>query len=168
MNAYAIASNRPASSRARTCQTGTPQMGAHRTGKSQTGMSQTGMSLIEVLVAMVIIGILAAVANTSYRGHIIKSNRAAAQAVMLDASQHEQQVLLNNRAYTAVTSTANLTTIGITPPSKVAALYDITVTVTSSPPAFTVTATPITGTVQAGDDVMTLTSAGVKTPASKW
>ena len=60
---------------------------------------QMGFSLIELMIAVVIVGVLAAVAFPSYQNYIVKSNRAAAQAFMVDAASREKQYLLDARSY---------------------------------------------------------------------
>ena len=117
-----------------------------------------GFSLIELMVAVVIVAILAAVAVPSYQSHVIKGNRAAAQAFMLDVENREKQYLLDARAYTN-----SLTTLGMATPADVSKNYTITIDVVATPPSFTITAAPITGTQQANDGNLTLTSSGAKT-----
>jgi type IV pilus assembly protein PilE len=130
---------------------------------------QRGFNLIEVVVTAGIIGILASIAYPSYISHIVKSNRAAAQAVLTDIAQKESQYVLDNRAYKAVSSSSDLTSLGVTVPSKVTDLYTISVTVDSSaPPAYTATATPVTGGRQVSDGTLTVNSAGARTPSDKW
>ncbi|MDX1677923.1 type IV pilin protein [Arsukibacterium sp.] len=51
------------------------------------GNKQTGFSLIEVMIVVVIVGILASVAYPSYRDYVLRSNRAAAQACLMELSQ---------------------------------------------------------------------------------
>jgi len=129
--------------------------------------TQKGFSLIELMIAVVIIGILAAVAIPSYQSHIVKSNRAAAQAFMTDAANREKQYLLDARAYLAVADNAAFTNLGMTVPDDVSRHYGIAIAIVASPPSFTITATP-TSTQQTGDGALTLTNDGTKTPADKW
>ena len=125
---------------------------------------QNGFTLIELMIAAAIVAILAAIAYPSYTSHVMKSNRRAAQAQMLDIANREQQFLLSNRAYA---SYSDLTASGYTLPTELSTKYTPTITVGSSTvPAFTVTFTAI-GT-QESDGVMTFNSEGVKTPAAKW
>ncbi len=123
-----------------------------------------GFTLIELVVAVAIIGILASVALPSYLDNAKKGRRAAAQSHLMDVAQRQQQYLLDARSYAADLSTLNVTT-----PTDVSKFYSITMVVgDGGPPSFTATATPISGTAQASDPTLTLSSTGAKTPADKW
>ena len=125
---------------------------------------QNGYTLIELMITTAIVAILAAVAYPSYTRYIVRSNRTAAQAQMLDIANREQQFLLANRAYA---TRAVLETSGYSLPTNVYSRYSYDITVgTTAVPSYTITFTGI-GT-QAGDGALTLTSEGVKTPADKW
>lgn len=124
---------------------------------------QKGFSLIELMIVVVIVGILAAVAIPSYQNYVVKGNRAAAQAFMMDVASREKQYLLDARSYTN-----NLATLGVTAPADVSKHYTITIDAPAgTPPSFTVTATP-TSAQQTADGVLILSSDGTKTPAAKW
>lgn len=123
-----------------------------------------GFTLIELMIALAVIGILAAIAYPSYQSAMVKNRRASAQAHLMDIAQREQQYLLDNRAYTD-----QLSDLGVTTPTDVSAYYSISVPIgTGSVPSFTATATPIAGTPQASDGTLTLTNTGVRSPAAKW
>ena len=125
---------------------------------------QSGFTLIELMITTAIVAILAAVAYPSYTRYIVRSNRTAAQAQMLDIANREQQFLLANRAYA---TKAVLEASGYSVPSNVSSRYSYTIDVgAATVPSHTITFTGID--TQAGDGVLTLTSEGVKTPASKW
>lgn len=124
----------------------------------------SGFTLIELLIAVAIVGILTAVALPSYKTYTMKAKRRAAQAQILDLANREEQYLVANRAYA---DTAALTANGYALPADVAANYSFAVTVgASGPPSYTITFTAINNQVSDGD--LSLTSAGVKSPASKW
>jgi len=125
---------------------------------------QHGFTLIELMIAVAIVAILAAIGYPSYTSHVKKSNRRAAQAQMLDIANRQQQFLLANRAYA---NYSQLTSSGYTLPSDLSDKYTPSVTVGSSTvPAFTITF-EATGT-QDSDGDLTFNSEGVKAPADKW
>lgn len=120
-----------------------------------------GFTLIELMIVVAIVAILAAIALPSYREHVIRSNRAAAQAQMMEIANLEQQYMLANREY------ADFDTLGYSLSDGVEDNYTPTVTVGSGTvPSFTVTFTAKGGQVSDGD--LTLDSEGNKTPAEKW
>jgi type IV pilus assembly protein PilE len=92
-----------------------------------------------------------------------KSARASAKAQMMDIANREQQFLLANRAYADY---SQLQASGYSLPTDVSPRYTPSVAVASTPPAFTVTFTPIGG--QVPDGALTLSSDGTRAPADKW
>lgn len=127
-----------------------------------------GFSLIELMIAVVIVGILVVIAVPSYQNYVIKANRAAAQAFMMDVDNRQKQYLLDARSYLDVADNSGFSDLGMSVPADVSDFYDVTVTTSSTPPAFTITAVPIAGSKQANDDTLTLNSSGTKTPTDKW
>jgi type IV pilus assembly protein PilE len=118
-----------------------------------------GFTLIELMIAVVIVAILAAVAYPSYQDHLRKGRRAAAQAFMMEVANREQQYLLDARSYTTALSDLKLLPV----PTEVSQFYTVTIAAASPPPTYTITATPVAGSTQVSDGVLTLTHEGSKT-----
>ncbi len=124
-----------------------------------------GFTLIELIVVVAIVGILVAIAVPSYQSHLRKGRRAEAQSVLLDAANKQQQYLLDARTYAL--DSAFLTTIGVGLPDTVATFYTLTVlpAAATTPPTFTISATPKSGTAQEPDGTLTIDNTGQKTRA---
>lgn len=125
-------------------------------------INQSGFTLLELMIAVAVVGILAAVALPAYNDQIRKSRRAEAQAALMNISARQQQMLLDTRSYATTVATLNITL-----PGSVSSYYTVTIgpTTPTVPPTFTATATPIAGSGQAADKcgTMSIDQAGGKT-----
>ncbi len=126
---------------------------------------QKGFTLIELMIAVAIVAILAAIAFPNYSSYVVRAKRTAAQSQMMDIASREQQFLLADRSYADQTK---LESSGYSLPTDVSANYGYNIAVgnAATPPTFVITFTPTGG--QSSDGTISLSSEGVKTPASKW
>lgn len=123
-----------------------------------------GFTLVEIMVAVAIIGVLAAVGYPMYTAHIVKGNRGAAQSHLLELAQAETEYMLDARTYADSVAALNMTT-----PAPVSAYYTISIEVTPGTPAsYVISAAPIAGKRQDGDGTLSIDSTGKKTPVDKW
>lgn len=130
---------------------------------------QSGVTLVELLIVMVIIAILSAIAYPSYQSHQRKGSRAAAQSLLLHIANRQAQFILDARNYAI--GPGALVALNVTMPTEVAPFYTVTIenesggATPSTPPSFTILATPIAGTRQVVDGELRLTHDGLKTRA---
>lgn len=128
-----------------------------------------GFTLTELMITVAVVAILVAIGYPTYQGQLRKGNRAAAQSAMLQIADKQAQYLLDARNY-AVGPTA-LADLSVTLMPDVATRYTVTVKnsangdVATTPPTYTIIATPVTNSGQEPDGVLTLTHTGAKTRA---
>lgn len=123
-----------------------------------------GFSLIEVMVAVVIVGILAAVAVPSYNNYTIRSARLSAQAELMNLASVEEKIFLNSNAYSPnVTTAYNGTStggLGATSGKTSDGKYTLSLNITTPSQTYTLTATPVTGKSQATDGSISISENG--------
>lgn len=78
---------------------------------SSTPTRQDGFTLIELMIAVAVIGILAALAFPSYQEHINKSRRADAQAALVELAQFMERHYTSNGGYLASGNTGAAPTL---------------------------------------------------------
>jgi type IV pilus assembly protein PilE len=121
-----------------------------------------GFTLVELIVAMVILSILAAIAIPSYSQYVLKSHRTEAKAALMDAASLEERYFSTSNLYTQ-----NPIQLGYgiaATPVPVGTGYYIINSINSSlplpptgavpggtPATFTITAIPAPGSMQVND-----------------
>jgi type IV pilus assembly protein PilE len=129
-----------------------------------------GFTLIELIVAMVIAAILAAIAIPAYSSYVLRAHRTEAKTALLDLASLEERFLSTNGTYTTDAtqlgySTAFPVTVG-------SGYYTVNISNylaagVTTPASYTLTATAVNR--QANDTAcatFTLTSTGVQTSSS--
>jgi type IV pilus assembly protein PilE len=130
-----------------------------------------GFTLIELMIAVVIIAILAAVALPSYQDHVRRSNRAVAKALLLENAQFMEQIYTANNQYDAavgpdgIVNTADDVDVALpliqSPRTGAVVQYNISLQAVADA-TFTLRAVPVGS--MAGDvcGTFTLTNTGVQ------
>ena len=134
-------------------------------GAARTRRSVSGFTLIELMIVVAIIAILAAIALPSYTQYIIRGSRQAAQNELLELGTVQEKIFLNSNAYTTNVTGAytGLATGGLGKTGGQTRDNRYTLSSAVSDVTFTLTATPVASSGQAGDGNLVLTSAGSRT-----
>lgn len=128
------------------------------------GITQSkGITLIELVIAMAIIGILAAVAIPAYQDNVQKAKRSDAQASLMAAMQAQERFFAERMTYTA-----DMTDLGYSAssPKSAEGYYTLTSTACGDGIGECVLITAVGDSSTDGN--LALNSLGEKTPAAKW
>lgn len=133
-----------------------------------------GFTLIEVMIAVAIVGILAAFAYPSYMDSVRKSNRAEAKAELMELSQRLQRCYTSYARFDDDENCAVYKDLKDGVISKGAGFYEITITHTADAETTTYTLkaeakkSPQTGDTANGCNELTLEHTGAKAPEVCW
>lgn len=135
-----------------------------------------GFSLIELLVVVAILGILMAIAMPAYNQYVIRANKAAAKAFLLEVASREEQFLIGNGNY------GTLTDLKMTISEDINRYFDVTLTTGTNSgstvialqgmPTFRISVAGKAGTLQAGNppaaSPYSINQFGLKLPVGEW
>jgi type IV pilus assembly protein PilE len=135
-----------------------------------------GFTLIELMIAVVIVAILAAVGYPSYTQYITRASREAAKSELLQIANLQEKIYLNSSAYAfSITGAYNGRSdggLGVTAGQTSDGKYTLTISPTAGPTqSYTITATPVAGKSQAADGNITIDSTGTRSGTvccAKW
>lgn len=124
---------------------------------------QHGFSLVELMVAVAIVGILATIAVPNYSNYKIKSSRTAVQTELLQLAAIQEKIYLNSSAYASNIPNAytgqSSGGLGKTGSVSEDGRYDISFG-SSAAQSYEIWAKPKAGTTQVGDGCLTIGDRG--------
>ncbi|MEQ5873997.1 MULTISPECIES: type IV pilin protein [unclassified Pseudoalteromonas] len=98
-----------------------------------------GFTLIELMIAVAILGIIASIAIPSYFEHVKRTARTEAITSLLDAANKQEQYFVDNREYTT-----SLSALGVAETTE-NNFYKLKATVNNNAGTFELEATPVSG-----------------------
>lgn len=137
--------------------------------RQRTPRPLAGFTLIELIVAMVVVALLAAIAIPAYSSYVRKARRTDAKSALLNLASLEERVFSTQNIYSATATDLGYVAWPVTLGSNneyTVAAPTLTAATTTQPASYSFTATVVTGNDQAKDtncQSFTIASSGLQT-----
>jgi len=104
---------------------------------------QSGFTLIELMIAVMVIGVLAAIAIPSYQQYVTRSNRTEGMALLQEAAARQERFLTQNNRYATTVAELGYTSVNGRPAGRSASnLYQLNIANSSSTVEYNMTVVP--------------------------
>ena len=127
-----------------------------------------GFTLTELMIALVIAAIIAAVALPAYQDHARKARRAEGHAALIDAASRQEEFFLNNKTYTATVGAGGLNALPTTENGYYAITVDAPTAACPIDRCYQLRATPQGNQATDSCGALTLDFDRVKAPSNCW
>jgi type IV pilus assembly protein PilE len=125
--------------------------------------NKLGFTLVELMIAVAVIGILAAIAIPNYQQYVLRANRADAKAILMETAQYMERYYTTNNTYVGATVLSAVSPKGASATSK---KYDITFSSGPTATSFTLRAETAGGQDNDTCGDLTISNTGAQTPTT--
>jgi type IV pilus assembly protein PilE len=130
-----------------------------------------GFTLVELMVVVVILAIIVGIAYPSYRNYVTQTRRSDAQSILTQVANNQEKFFSNCNRYTTTMNPGDIagcTGLGYSDNLSPDGHYQVTIGTTTIAgagtiaTAYTATATPVAGGLQANNGALRIDSTGVR------
>lgn len=123
---------------------------------------QQGFTVIELMIAVAILGVIAAITIPSYTNYVVRTKRGDMKTEMMRIAQDATRFKVARRSFVGADAGAAAGGVNVPATYPEHPLYDLRFTVTNNGNGWQLTATPIDGSAQSGDGIICLNHQGHK------
>ena len=122
---------------------------------------QVGFSLIEIMIAVAVVGIIAAIAIPNYSSYVRRSARADAKSLLMENTQFMERYFTTNNTYVGATLPNTVSPEGA---SGSAIRYNISFPASPTASTYTMQAAPVNAQASDSCGTLTIANTGAQTP----
>lgn len=112
-----------------------------------------GFTLLELMITLAVAAILVVIVVPTYNNYVIRAHRSAAQQLLMDIAQRQEQFLLDNNTYAS-----DITSLSVVLSPEVSNFYNAPVISLNSATAYTLSIQPLAGGQLRNDGVLVLSN----------
>ena len=127
------------------------------------GRRAHGFTLIELMIAIVIVGILAAIALPVYQQYVLRTHRTEAKAILMETAQFLERYYTTNHTYVGAAVLSGVSPKGA---SGAGVRYTIAFSAGPTASAYTLRAVPANAQTSDACGALTLSNTGAQTPTT--